>query len=401
MLQPWLPRLDRAWPRVLAVAVLLLAGPLAQAATWNVTLLEQPDAPALDPQRLERAYLGHAGGALADGWSQALEDSRFELEAAGVHINWKAQLVTSLESARAAAQQADLAGQHALVLNLPASWVAALAAAVKLPIINAGASADSLREGQCQRNLLHTLPSERMRADALAQALVARKWQQVLLLAGPLQEDHVRAATVQMSLRRYGRKLVAQRPFKLSADPRERDLANTRLLTGGVTYDAVWVVDSEGEFARSLPYNLQAPRPVVGDAGLVALAWHAQFERYGAPQVARRFAKTAKRPMTQHDWASWMAGKAISLAALTLSATTANKGAAAQLLAALNRLKLDGSKGVAMQFRPWDGQLQQPLLLTDGQGVLGTAPVEGVLHPRNVLDTLGADSTEKLCPSRP
>jgi hypothetical protein len=54
-----------------------------------------------------------------------------------------------------------------------------------------------------------------------------------------------------------------------------------------------------------------------------------------------------------------------------------------------------------MQFRPWDGQLQQTLLLTDGQGVIGIAPVEGVLHPRNALDTLGADSTEKRCPNRP
>lgn len=401
MLLPWSPGLDRAWPRVLAVAMLLLAGAVAQAAAWNVTLLEQQDAPALDRQRLERAYLGHPGGASADGWSQALDDARFELDAARTQINWKALAVASLEGARAAAQQADKAGQHALVVNLPATWVAALASAVKLPIINVGASADSLREAQCQRNLLHTLPSERMRADALAQALVARKWLQVLLLAGPLEEDRVRAATVQTSLRRYGLKLVAQQPFKLSADPRERELANTRLLTSGVAYDAVWVVDSDGEFARALPYNLQAARPVVGDAGLVALAWHAQYERYGAPQVSRRFAKTAKRPMTQHDWASWMAGKAVSLAAVGLAPSSPNKVGAAQLLAALSPLTLDGSKGVAMQFRPWDGQLQQTLLLTDGQAVLGTAPVEGVLHPRNVLDTLGADSAEKRCPSRP
>lgn len=400
MLLSWPPGLARAGTRALILALWSLAGALVQAATWNVTLLAQQDDPALDKQRLERAYLGHPGGPVVDGWSQALDDAHFELEAARTQINWKAVAVASLDGARAAALQAEQAGQHALVLNLPAPWVAALAGAVKLPLINVGASADELREGQCQRNLLHTLPSERMRADALAQALVARKWSQVLLLAGPLAQDRVRAATVQASLHRYGLKLVAQQPFKLSADPRERDLANPRLLTSGVAYDVVWVVDSDGEFARSLPYNLQAARPVVGDAGLVALAWHAQFERYGAPQVSRRFAKTAKRPMTPHDWASWMAGRAISLAGLQLAATRPNKVAAAELLASLNGLNLDGSKGLALQFRPWDGQLQQTLLLSDGQGVLGTAPVEGVLHPRNVLDTLGADSTEKRCPNR-
>lgn len=368
---------------------------VVQAASWNVTLLEDANAPDLEKPRLDRAYLGHAGGPAVDGWSQAIEDARFELEAARTQINWKTLPVATLEAARTAAQQAEKSGQQALVVNLPASWVAALAAAVKMPVINVGAAADSLREAQCQRNLLHTLASDRMRSDALAQALVSRKWLQVLLLTGPSAEDRVRSATAQASLRRYGLKVMAERPFKISADPRERDLANTKLLSSGVTYDVVWVVDGDGEFARALPYNIQAARPVVGDAGLLALGWHAQYERYGAPQVSRRFAKTYKRAMTQQDWSSWMAGKAVSLAAGSLTKVTA-----ADLLVGLNLLSLDGSKGVPMQFRPWDGQLQQTMLLTDGQGVIGTAPVEGILHPRNTLDTLGADGNEKRCPNR-
>ena len=381
---------------LLRVSLLALTCAAAQAATWNITLLEDQNSPELERARLERAYLGHPGGPAADGWSQALEDARFELEAAHTQIHSKSQSVSSLEAARTAAQQAEKAGHHALIVNLPASWVAAVAAAVKLPVINVGAGADSLREAQCRRNLLHTLPSERMRTDALAQTLVARQWSQVLLLAGVSEDDRLRSATAQASLRRYGLKLVSERRFKLSADPRERDLANTKLLTSGVKFDAAWVVDSDGEFARTLPYNLQSARPVVGDAGMVALGWHPQYERFGAPQVSRRFAKSYKRPMTQQDWASWMAGKAITLAAGGLV-----KGGATELMAALNQLSLDGSKGVTMQFRSWDGQLQQSLLLTDGQGVIGTAPVEGVLHPRNALDTLGADSTEKRCANRP
>jgi ABC transporter substrate binding protein (PQQ-dependent alcohol dehydrogenase system) len=381
--------------RVLAIALLSAVSSFVQAANWNVMVLEEQNSPALERARLDRAYLGHAGGPATDGWSQALEDVKFELEAAHTKINWKAQSVLNLETARMAAQQAEKDGHHALMVNLPASWVASLAAAVKIPVINVGSGADSLREAQCQRNLLHTLPSDRMRSDAMAQTLISRKWSQVLLLRGVSDEDSVRATTAQASLRRFGLKLVADRPFKLSADPREREMANPKLLTSGVSYDAVWVVDGDGEFARTLPYNIQSARPVVGDAGMVALGWHAQYERYGAPQVSRRFAKTYKRAMTQQDWASWMAGKAVSLAAVSLS-----KGGSSALLTALNQLTLDGSKGVSMQFRPWDGQLQQTLLLSDGQGVVGIAPVEGVLHPRNVLDTLGADSTEKRCPNR-
>jgi ABC transporter substrate binding protein (PQQ-dependent alcohol dehydrogenase system) len=381
--------------RVLAIALLSAVSSFVQAANWNVMVLEEQNSPALERARLDRAYLGHAGGPATDGWSQALEDVKFELEAAHTKINWKAQSVLNLETARMAAQQAEKDGHHALMVNLPASWVASLTAAVKIAVINVGSGADSLREAQCQRNLLHTLPSDRMRSDAMAQTLISRKWSQVLLLRGVSDEDSVRATTAQASLRRFGLKLVADRPFKLSADPREREMANPKLLTSGVSYDAVWVVDGDGEFARTLPYNIQSARPVVGDAGMVALGWHAQYERYGAPQVSRRFAKTYKRAMTQQDWASWMAGKAVSLAAVSLS-----KGGSSALLTALNQLTLDGSKGVSMQFRPWDGQLQQTLLLSDGQGVVGIAPVEGVLHPRNVLDTLGADSTEKRCPNR-
>jgi ABC transporter substrate binding protein (PQQ-dependent alcohol dehydrogenase system) len=56
---------------------------------------------------------------------------------------------------------------------------------------------------------------------------------------------------------------------------------------------------------------------------------------------------------------------------------------------------------VRLSFRGWDRQLRQPLLLTDGVGVIGTAPVEGVLHPRNALDTLGTDAPESPCRSSP
>ena len=188
---------------------------------------------------------------------------------------------------------------------------------------------------------------------------------------------------------------MASKPFKLSADPRERGLANQLLLTGGIAYDAVWVVDSDGEFARALPYRTALPRPVIGDAGLTALAWHAQFERFGAPQVVRRFAKAAQRPMTAHDWAGWMAGRA-----LVAAAVVAPKGPTAAWAKVLATNELDGSKGVSLSFRAWDGQLRQPLLLSDGQGVIGSAPIDGILHPRNALDTLGADAPEKLCKAR-
>lgn len=380
--------------RPVAVGLTLALGAaLAQAATLKTTLIHLADDPRLERSRAERAYLGHPTGSPEDGLRLALDEGAFELEAVGAKVDLDARAVADLKAAQAAAQAAEKAGAASLVVDLPADWTLAVSDAVKIPVLNIGAAEDRLRAADCRARLFHVLPSERMRADALAQTLLQRKWQKILVLAGPSAADQARLAVVQASMKRYGLQAVgAVRPFKLSADPRERDLANPLLLTAGAQYDAIWIVDSDGEFARSMPYRSVLPRPVVGDAGLVPVAWHAQFERFGAPQVSRRFAKAAKRPMTAHDWSSWLAGKA-----LVALASAQPKGTPAAWAQALPKLGIDGSKGVTMSFRAWDGQLRQPLLLTDGQGVIAQAPVEGILHPTHVLDTLGADAPEKQC----
>jgi ABC transporter substrate binding protein (PQQ-dependent alcohol dehydrogenase system) len=365
---------------------------VAQAATLTLGVLQRDGDERLEPRRVELGYPGHPGGPLTQAVDVAIKESQFELDAAKLQVKVEVRAARSADDAKAMLQQLARAGAAAVVLDLPAAWIATAAPGVALPLLNASESDEGPRQGECFGHLFHTLPGERMRADALAQALLARKWTQVLLLHGPLPRDTTRLALVQDAVKRYGLKPVAVKPFKVSADPRERDLANPLLLTAGVAYDAVWVIDSDGEFARGLPYRTALPRPVVGDAGLTAEAWAPHFERFGAPQLARRFARAAQRPMTGADWAAYMAAKAVLQAAL-------EQPGAAHILSALTRndFTLDGFKGVRLSFRPWDRQLRQPLLLTDGVGVISTAPVEGVMHPKNVLDTLGADAAESRC----
>jgi ABC transporter substrate binding protein (PQQ-dependent alcohol dehydrogenase system) len=268
-------------------------------------------------------------------------------------------------------------------------------------LINCRDSDDRLRESQCHANLFHTAPSRRMQIDGLSQWIVARKWNKLLVLAGPTSTDAATLSAVKLAAKKFQLKITAERPFKLSADPRERELANVALLTANAEYDAIWVIDDQGDFARMLPYRTQLPRPVIGSAGLVAESWHRSFERFGAPQLSRRFLRAHKRPMTGADWSAWAAGKAIIGAALNWTAQNAGKAslntaALAKELAAPN-LQIDGFKGVRLSFRAWDRQLRQPILLTDGQSVLGTAPLEGFMHPGNPLDSVGADAHEKLC----
>jgi ABC transporter substrate binding protein (PQQ-dependent alcohol dehydrogenase system) len=327
----------------------------------------------------------------------AVQAHRFELDAARLTVQLDVRTVRSADEARATVQQLGRAGVSGIVADWPAAWLVAAAQGLRLPLINAGESADALRDQTCSAPVFHTLPSERMRADALAQALQARRWLRVLLLQGPGTDDAERGARAQAAIKRYGLRLAGVKAFKISGDPRERDLANPLLLTGPAVgeYDAVWVVDSEGEFARSLPYRTSLPRPVVGDAGLMADAWAPRFDRYGAPQLARRFARAAQRPMSGIDWAAYVAAKALLQAALDAP----SDASAAALLKALQKpdFALDGVKGVRLSFRAWDHQLRQPLLLTDGLSTIGSAPVDGVMHPKNVLDTLGADAPESPC----
>jgi ABC transporter substrate binding protein (PQQ-dependent alcohol dehydrogenase system) len=387
------------WPRVAACGLLVLAASVAHAATtWRALMLVPAADERLSRARLERGALGHPDGPAADALKVAVQEGQSELPE-GHKLALEVVEVADAAAAAAAATRGERAGALALVADLPAPWMLAAAdAAPKTPLLNVGHSADVLRESQCRANTWHVAPSDRMRADALAQTLLARRWTQVLVLEGPLEADRARAATVQASLRRHGLKVVATRPFKLSADPRERDLANPLLLTGpGVAsaYDAVWVVDSDGEFAASLPYRTALPRPVVGDGGLAAVAWSPKFDRYGAPQVTRRLTKAAGRPMGAHDWPAYVAGRA-----LVGAIVAASKGPLTAAHKALAEGEVDASKGVSMSFRAWDGQLRQPLLLSDGQSVIALAPADGVLHPKNVLDTLGADAPEKLCKAR-
>jgi len=64
-------------------------------------------------------------------------------------------------------------------------------------------------------------------------------------------------------------------------------------------------------------------------------------------------------------------------------------------LAATGGTELLPALMLALESRP-----EVLMLLTDGQGVIALAPGEGILHPTNVLDTLGADAPEGLCKTR-
>lgn len=354
-------------------------------------------------RRLERAYPGHVQGRAIDGARLAAADAEVELQTLGLSLQVRDVVLPDMRALPKVLAELKAAHVQHLLADLPLAEFQQLVQAAPTAlgaamVFNTGLDDDSLRGAACAAHVLHTLPSQHMRSDALAQYLAARSWRKVLLLQGPLPGDALQAEAFKRSARRYGLKIVQERAFKLSGDPRERDLANTRLLTGEREHEVVAVMDSDGEFARSLPYATQWPHVVVGANGLVASAWHPQWERNGGPQLSRRFARLALRPMQAQDWAAWAAVQAV--------ATVLADDPKAGLVQQLRRLRssavsLDGFKGPSLSFRAWDGQLRQPMFLAHGDGVVGLAPLDGVLHPTEVMDTLGVDEKESACRSRP
>ena len=378
--------------------LLLLAALPALARELPVGFLSVADDPRYAPQALEKGYPEAPSGRAATAAKLALDDAAFTLQAGG----WTGARLVTVEAPDLAGLPAALdslvrQGVRHVLLELPAAGVVQAVAAARgkeLILINTAAPEDALRAAQCAPNLLHTLPSHAMQADALAQVLVARKWTRPLVLHGGSRDDELLLAAFLRSAKRFGLKPVAQRAFKLSADPRERDAGNVRLLTANADYDVVAVLDANGEFARDLPYRVMLPRPVVGSSGLTAQAWSIWYERNGAPQLNRRFAKRAGRAMGSYDWSAWVAARVVAEAA-------AGGTGLPQQLKALRQgeLAVDGYKGQRLTFRAWDGQLRQPLLLAHGNGVVEIAPVEGFLHPRSTLDTLGYDQPDTGCKS--
>lgn len=403
-ISPWCHRLKGVLGIGLACSLALACGWASAAPVQNVTVavVSLANDARYSPKQLEHAFPDHPAGRVWDAARMAVDDAALELLELGVALKLKDVPLADAQALPKVLAELKAAHVQHIVADLPPEVLTALvksapAALGGAMILNVSSDSDALRNEACSAVLLHTYPSRQMYTDALAQYLAARNWRKLLLLQGPLPEDQLQGAAMVLSAKRYGLKILQTKPFKLSGDPRERDLFNTRLLTNERDHDVVAVMDSQGEFARTLPYATQWPRPVMGSNGLMAMAWHPQWDRNGGPQISRRFQKLAKRPMQSQDWAAWIAVRAI--------AAGLAENPKADLAKQLKLLRggdvvVDGNKGPGLTFRAWDGQLRQPILLGHGDGVIGIAPLDGVLHPTEVMDTLGTDQKESKCQQR-
>ena len=259
---------------LLAAAILLLAVPnvtTAQQAETDLVriaflkqLVDRP--PALSNLDDVPDDIGVFGGRLAaadNNTTGRFMKQRFELEEA----------VVPPDGDPVAAFERLVADGHRLVVtDLDAATLLEIADrsdARDVLIFNAGAADDRLRNEDCRANILHTIPSRAMRADALAQYLGWKRWNRWFLVVGRRDEDALFAEAVRRSAKKFGAKIVAEKEWKYGPDARRTAQSEVPVFTQDVDYDILVVADEVGEFGEYLMYRTWDPRPVAGTQGLV------------------------------------------------------------------------------------------------------------------------------------
>ena len=308
------------------------------------------------------------------------------------------------EDAVAAAKTMLDEGIRFLIVDLPADKLLAVADAAREKgalVFNAGAPDDRLREEDCRPNVFHTAPTRSMLADGLAQYLIWKQWPRWFLVVGSHPEDRLLGDAYRRAAKKFGAKIVAERVFEDTGGGRRSDTGAVQVqrqmpvfTQNAPDYDVLVAADESEVFAGYLPYRTWQPRPVAGSAGLMPTSWDPSHELWGAIQLQDRFERTFHRRMTARDNQAWAAMRMIGDAVAHERAADP-KAVRAHLLS--SDFSVGDFKGQGLTVRPWNLQLRQPIILTDGHGDVSVSPQEGFLHQTSVLDTLGFDRPETKC----
>ena len=298
-------------------------------------------------------------------------------------------------------------GVRFFIVDLPAAEVLAVADAARAKgalVFNAGAPDDRLREEDCRANVLHTAPTRSMLADGLAQYLVWKQWRRWFLVVGSHPTDKLLAEAYRRAAKKFGAKIVEEREYKDTGGGRRSDTGAVQVqrqmpvfTQNAPDYDVLVAADESEVFVGYLPYRTWDARPVVGSAGLWPTSWDPSHELWGAAQLQSRFQREFKRGMNARDNQAWVAIRMIGDAvahARSDDPKTIHDGLLSPEFA------VAGFKGRKLTLRPWNQQLRQPILLTDGRSTVSVSSQEGFLHQVTELDTLDLDQPETKCKLR-
>lgn len=383
-----------------ALFLALLAAPAAaELLSVKVGLLRQPHpretVSILDVPAADDVLAGALMGAADNNTTGKFTQQSFEAIDAPLADDADAgAAVDALADKGALLVIADLSPERLLAASARATARGAL-------LFNITAPDERLREEDCRANIIHIAPSRAMLADALAQYLVWKQWKRWLLIRGSHPADELLAQAYRDSARKFGAKIVEERVFEDTGGGRRSDSGSVQtqrqmptLTQGAPAYDALVAADESDVFAGYLPYRTWDARPVAGSAGLYPTSWDPAHEQWGAHQLQNRFIQTFRRLMNARDNGAWLAMRMIGEAATRVASNAPEK---LRDYMRSKEFSIAAFKGVRLTLRPWNQQLRQPILLSDGRMTVSVSPQEGFLHQTTELDTLGRDQPETKC----
>ncbi len=321
--------------------------------------------------------------------------------------------VSSPKKALAALEELYKSGHNYFIVDASAPTLLELADWAKgkdILLFNIRDTDVSLRQQDCRANVMHIVPDRYMLADALAQYLVKMDWKNWLLIYGSTDGDLAYAEAIKRAAGRFGGKIVDAREYQdISGGRRDgvgvipphkpsKQASAGDTVVGGPAYDVIVVADEDQLFGPLLPYRGGGePQIVAGTAGLTATTWSPGHEKWGATQANNNFQKDFGRLMLPIDYQAYVASRTIG------EAITRNANADFATIVDFvhgPKLQLAPFKGVRQQFRPWDGQFRQPILIATDKVPVSVSPQRGLKRATdtdNEMDTLGIDKSESVC----
>ena len=401
-----------AYRGVLVALTLLMTCALSGSIAWAQTQ-------SID---VEVTYFGHAKRELPPlslvqpvledegvmGARQAIGDNQTTGGFLGHNYTLSEILVPEEEEVGPVFQAALDAGQRIFVADLVAAdllEIAPLAEAAGALVFNSRAPEDALRRDTCFASVMHTTPSHAMLADAMAQYLMWKRWDQWFLVHGQHEQDLLLADAYRRAAKRYGAEIVEERLFEDTGGARRTDSGHVQVqrqmpvfTQNAAAHDVLVTADESDVFAEFLPYTTWDARPVAGSAGLTPTSWSRVHEQWGGTQVQRRFEKFSGRWMTPRDFDAWLAVRVLG------EAVTRTSSADPKVLhdyIVSDDFEIAAFKGEGLTFRRWNQQMRQPVLITTPRMLVSVSPQEQYLHQRTHLDTLGFDEPESACQLNP
>lgn len=344
------------------------------------------------------------------GAKMAIDENNAGGQFTGDLYSLDTKTVASPDAAVEALQNFYESGHHFIVVDGSADTLLKLSDWAKgkdILLFNVRATDVSLRQENCRANVMHVVPDRYMLADALAQYLVTQKWTNWLLVNGSTPSDLAYVEAIRRAAQRFGANIVDQREYKDVSGGRRDDVgvvppgkqaSADSDFAAGPDYQVIIVADEDQLFGPYMPYRAGGePRPVAGTTGLVATTWSPGHEKWGATQANNHFQKDYKRLMLPIDYQAYVAARTVG------EAVTRNHGAPFDMVAAFvhgKDLQLAPFKGIKQQYRPWDGQFRQPILIATDKVPVSMSPQRGFAHashPDVEMDTLGIDEPESKC----